>query len=255
MKKVLINITVVLGAALMVWVLASAVNRTMSTKSEMIKYKLLGEVSSHSLIHEDDLRVIMDRNFNDLLIGAYVSDVDVKAIEQRFMEEPYLEKVDVYLDAKGILHIEVTPREAMFRVMMKNGKSYFIDRNGVAFPLSRHYTPRVPVVTGHIPVYQAQLVEKDSSILSDVYELVSHISKDKFLKAQIEELYVNPDGLIEMIPKVGNHRIIYGKHSSGDMADRLENLKIFYRDGLSSEGWNKYSSINIEYKGQVVCSK
>lgn len=255
MQKILINISLIAGAIAVVWVLASAVDRTMSTKSEMIKYTIAGESSSRSLVSEDDLKVIMDRDFNDLLVGASVSEVDVKAIENRLMEEPYLEKTDVYLDAKGILHIDVRPREAMFRVMTSKGKSYFIDKNGISFPLSRHYTPRVQIVTGYVSEYKGALVEESDSVLKQIFEIMSYITKDKFLNAQIEELYVRQDGLIELIPKVGNHRIIYGKHSSDDMVDRLENLKIFYRDGLPFEGWNKYSSINIEYKGQVVCSK
>ena len=35
--------------------------------------------------------------------------------------------------------------------------------------------------------------------------------------------------------------------------DRL--VMIFYQNGLNKVGWNIYSTINLEYKNQVVCTK
>ena len=36
----------------------------------------------------------------------------------------------------------------------------------------------------------------------------------------------------------------------------IKKLKTFYTEGLNkTDGWNKYSTINIKYKNQVVCTK
>ncbi len=32
-------------------------------------------------------------------------------------------------------------------------------------------------------------------------------------------------------------------------------LKIFYKEALPYEGWNKYSGVSLQYDGQVVCKK
>ena len=38
--------------------------------------------------------------------------------------------------------------------------------------------------------------------------------------------------------------------------EKFEKLKMFYTEGLNkTDGWNKYSTINIKYKNQVVCTK
>jgi cell division protein FtsQ len=67
-------------------------------------------------------------------------------------------------------------------------------------------------------------------------------------------LYINTDKEIELYPAVGGHKIIFGK--GDDIEEKFEKLKVFYREGLNSiDSWNKYSSINLKYKSQVVCIK
>lgn len=256
LRNLLIKLGLVLLLVATVWALIAAVDRTMSSRAETIVYNLKGDKDSKSMVSEDDLRVIMDREFNDLLVGTELSEVNIQSIEERLTMEPYLAEVDVYVDAKGILNIEARPRVALMRVMHLDGRSYFIDVNGIMFPVSRHYTPRVHVITGKVPVYQKPLMEEDSAhAMKQIFDLINYLKTDEFLDAQIEEVHIRMDGNIELVPKVGSHRIIYGRHDAKDMADRFENLKVFYQEGLPYEGWNKYSSINIEYKGQVVCSK
>jgi len=58
---------------------------------------------------------------------------------------------------------------------------------------------------------------------------------------------------MELIPKVGNHLIIFGDTSQ--MSQKFENLILFYRKGLTKVGWDKYNIINLKFKNQVVCSK
>ena len=79
------------------------------------------------------------------------------------------------------------------------------------------------------------------------------ITHDKFLKAQIDQVYVTEGGEFELIPRIGNHVILLGK--AVDLDDKFRKLYAFYKLGLNKIGWNKYNIINIKYKNQVVCSK
>jgi cell division protein FtsQ len=36
---------------------------------------------------------------------------------------------------------------------------------------------------------------------------------------------------------------------------KLTRLEKFYRYGLSQAGWNKYSSINLEFDNQIICKR
>jgi cell division protein FtsQ len=91
------------------------------------------------------------------------------------------------------------------------------------------------------------------SMLTNLYKLTMYIIHDDFLKAQIDQVFVNNAGEFELVPRVGSHVIIFGK--AEDMDAKFRKLVAFYKFGLNKIGWNKYTIINIKYKNQVLCSK
>ena len=60
-------------------------------------------------------------------------------------------------------------------------------------------------------------------------------------------------GEFTLIPKIGDQKILLGKVM--DAGQKLERLKIFYREGMPYEGWRKYKTIDVRFAGQVVCKK
>jgi len=120
-------------------------------------------------------------------------------------------------------------------------------------PVSALFTARVPVATGNIfetPEAGDSLV---SAVGKQLYEIATYVDKDAFWKAQIEQIFVTAESELLLIPKIGDHTIVFG--SSENMTEKFDKLMVFYREGLSRVGWNKYSTINLKYKDQVVCTK
>ena len=76
---------------------------------------------------------------------------------------------------------------------------------------------------------------------------------DPFYSALVEQIYLSNVGEYILIPKVGQQKIILGPYE--EIEDKLERLKIFYKQGIPYEGWQKYKSINLKFKDQVVCKK
>ena len=89
--------------------------------------------------------------------------------------------------------------------------------------------------------------------MKDLFALANYIIADDFLEAMIEQIYVNKRREFVLIPKIGNQSIIFGKYL--DVEDKFFRLKTFYKKGMSREGWKKYHSIDLRFKGQVVCEK
>jgi cell division protein FtsQ len=89
--------------------------------------------------------------------------------------------------------------------------------------------------------------------IDDIFKMAEFIRTDPLWHAQIEQLYVNKELEIELIPRVGNHRIVVG--DVVDIKKKLDKLKVFYAKGLSNTGWNEYSVINLKFADQVVCKK
>ena len=92
-----------------------------------------------------------------------------------------------------------------------------------------------------------------NSILKDIYYLVNYINDDNFWSAQIDQIYVDSNDEIDLIPRVGNQTIHLG--TIENLKGKLRNLEAFYDKVLPEVGWNKYSVINLEFKDQIVCKK
>jgi cell division protein FtsQ len=133
-------------------------------------------------------------------------------------------------------------------------------------PLSEKYTANVIVANGNIlesyaTTYKASLnlITKDSTskknkTLQELYAMAKYISTDPFWKAQVQQIYVNEDRDMEIVPMVGNQKIIFGDTIAMD--EKFKKLLTFYQQGLNTTGWwNKYSTINLKFKNQIVCTK
>jgi cell division protein FtsQ len=254
-RKIARNLGFLVLAAASIWGFFAAMGEVMSRFSEQIVYDIVGCEDDKCMVAEDDIRTILDKDFNELLMGAKISEVDLKSIEVRLEAEPHIADADVYLDSRTRVNVKVTPREAALRVQDQLGQSYYIDVNGIKFPLSRRFTPRVVVASGHIKSFDKPLAELDSThTVRQLFDLWKILDTDLFLQAMVEQIVVRPDGDMVLIPKVGDHEVIFGKMDEM-AAERLDNLKIFYKEAYPQKGWTTYKQLNIKYKDQVIASK
>jgi len=118
----------------------------------------------------------------------------------------------------------------------------------------------VHIVEGNVSITSAMLSGVSvldtvikHSILKDLYQLVNYINDDKFWSAQIDQIYVDGNDEIDLIPRTGNQVVHLG--STENYEGKLRNLSAFYDKVLPEVGWNKYSVINLEFKDQIVCKR
>ena len=98
-----------------------------------------------------------------------------------------------------------------------------------------------PVATGHI----TSALGRES-----LYPFACFLRENDFWQAQIEQIYVDGNQNVELIPRVGDHRILMGPLTAYE--EKLDNLRCLYEQAFSQCGWNKYSTITLKYKDQVV---
>ena len=140
----------------------------------------------------------------------------------------------------------------MLKIINRYGESFYLDDEGIVMPLSKKHSAHVLIVSGNIS-HKLRDTVKNNSIVNKIYTLAKSITEDEFFKAQIEQIYINNKKEIELIPKVGNHIIIFGKIEN--TKEKLEKLKLFYTKGIKKTGWNNYKTINLKYRNQIVCTK
>ena len=207
----------------------------------------------HNLITGEDIVKKIDRSFGFPLEGTPLNNIDIERLERILEEDPFIQRADAYVDAGSVINIRVSQREPVLRIIDNNGLNYYLDKDGVQIPPLEHFTARVLVATGSIPPYVPNFLEREKHLLQDVFYLAEQIRGDDFLAPLIEQIYVSNRGEMSLAPKVGDQKILLGRYV--DMEEKLENLKIFYREGVPYEGWRKYKVYDLKYKGQVVAVK
>lgn len=199
------------------------------------------------------LHVIRSDGDEKKIPGTPLQSLNILALENRLESDRFIKKAKVFTDMNGSLNIHIDQREPILRILNARGESFYLDRTGVKMPESSLFTARVMVATGNIYEAGEPFDSLQSYIGQELLKIATYVDKDAFWKAQIEQIFVNAASEIVLIPKVGNHTIHFGNTS--DMETKFSKLMLFYREALNRLGWEKYSDIDVRYKGQIVCKK
>jgi cell division protein FtsQ len=194
------------------------------------------------------------------IAGKPVKEISTSAIESRLDVLKELKKAEVYTTIDGMVHIYVEQRNPIMRVIPDGGGDFFVDEEGIVVRRRNLYNPRLHIVEGNVTISSSMLNGVsilDSaikhSILKDIYPLVNYINDDKFWSAQIDQIYIDGNDEIDLIPRAGYNQIHLG--TVENYKGKLRNLEAFYDKVLPEVGWNKYSVINLEFKDQIVCKR
>jgi len=202
-------------------------------------------------INADDIRKILRSGAGSELKGQKISEIDLKKLEQLLRNNIWIRKAEMWFDNKNVLHVEVYEREPIARIFTNAGNSFYIDSTERKIPLSDRMSARVPVFTGFPDkkVYSA----KDSLLFTDVKNVAIYIKNDPFWMSQVAQVNVTTDRDFELSPVVGNHLIKLG--NGKDIEKKFNRLMIFYKQVLAQKGFDSYSTIDVQYTGQVVGTK
>ena len=213
-------------------------------------------------VEEDDIFSMVYHEM-DTILGRPIAAIEGERLEHKINNHPSVSNAEVYKTIDGVLRVEVFQRTPIVRIFSMNGESYYLDSTGKVMPPSDQFTSRVFVANGfirdpfnkvsHLNAKMLADTMKSKVMIDDIFKMAEFIRTDPLWHAQIEQLYVNKELEIELIPRVGNHRIVVG--DAIDIKKKLDKLKVFYKKGLSKTGWNEYSVINLKFANQVVCKK
>jgi len=185
------------------------------------------------------------------LVGQRMENINIHELEKKLRSNPFIEFASVYADMDGIINVEISQRQPILRVINQFDQDFYIDQHGLKIPLSANFTARVLVANGYIDELFANRVDTlHTALAADLFKTADYIRKDSLWDAQIAEIYVNPDHEIELIPRVGNNRILLGNADSLD--NKFHNLLTFYKKAIPQVGWDAYKTINLKYANQVV---
>jgi cell division protein FtsQ len=265
LKKVLITSIWISCAIVIVVMLGFVAKRQEEIKCKNISINI-DDAVGHDFIGNEELLELI--NSKGKVIGKPLGTINTSLLEKIILTNPFVNRSEVYSSIDGALHVDVWQRDPIVRVINMHDEQYYIDREGRFMPVSENYTPPVIVANGFIFNTYTELkvrgesAVKDTStsdsllvprIIDQVFVLAKFIEADSFWTANSEQIYVNEQQELELIPRIGNHRVLVG--DTTNLADKFKRLMVFYKEGLSKTGWNNYSLINLKFRNQVVCTK
>ncbi|HET8962944.1 MAG TPA: hypothetical protein VFM99_03555 [Chitinophagales bacterium] len=204
-------------------------------------------------LETSDIEEILHNTIDTSFTDQSIKYVDLSEMEFAIEQNPFVAKADLFIDMQGNLHVAITQKQPIARIINKNGVNYYIDKEGKKFPVSNKFTSRVIVINGNINEDLKNPELLTTPEMQNAFSLVNFIHKNDLWNAQIEQIYVNTLGEFELVPKLGDHIIQFG--SADNMKNKFDKLEVFYKKGLSYVGWEKYSTINLMYDSLVVCTK
>ena len=202
----------------------------------------MADSNTNRMVLPGEIQAFLQKN-KLVSTGMKWSEINLYDLEQHLTAENGIKHCQVYANINGNLFIELTQRSPLLRLETAKG-GYYMDESGTLFPMTPQRTAYIPVVSGSIPL-------EDKVWLARLYDFGLYLQKNRFWNAQIEQLYVHAPHNIEIIQRIGHQTIMLGDLNQFEY--KLQKLYSFYRTVSASEGWDKYSYIDIRYGDQIIC--
>lgn len=184
------------------------------------------------------------------IIGKTFDRINAAQLETEVEKNASVQRADIFEVVakdtgayKGILTVKVKYREPILRVITSK-ESYYLDETGHRFPVSNTSPAHVLVATGAI---------KEEFAKTELLPCIRFIAEDDFWSAQIEQVYVDDNGEVTLTPLIGAHLIELG--SVDNYQEKFRNMKAFYKEVLVKNNWNKYKTISLKFKNQVIAKR
>jgi cell division protein FtsQ len=217
-------------------------------------------IDGSKFIDEHMIAALAD-SATDMIVGKTLSEVDLGAIHKAIAANSSVKDARVYTTVDGRCIVQVQQRKPIARIFNRAGESYYLDSEGYTMEVSHLTAKKLPVFTGEIPdgMRTGSVLNNvpDSiawkSPLDEIYQFTQIVARDTFWSAQIEHVYINTGGEFEIIPRVGSQRVNVGYIYHLD--SKLKKLRAFYEYAALNDDIERFSAINAQYNGQVVCVK
>jgi len=240
-----------ISAGLMV-LLVSAVRKERTGVCKAVRVEFIDNKPFRMLDEMEIISTLWPDQKNGFPEGKKLVSVDLYALERQLERNPWIYSADLFFDQQHVLHINVQQRTPVARLFTPEGSSVYMDANFTLLPVKVNDVVSLPVFSNFY-ISPAGAKAQDSLVMQRIAGLSQFILADPFWMAQIEQVNINADYSFELVTQVGDQTIRLGTRS--DWSAMLDKLKIVYRHISNENGWTRYSTIDLQFKDQVVCVK
>lgn len=220
---------------------------------EDIEVVFIDEARESGFLETEDIKKVISEKLGYLPEGKTFGALSIADIEEAISHIPEVKNAEVSITENRKVKIEMEMRNALGLVFPVTDVPFYIDQYGVKIPVSKTFTPDVPLVSGRI-----WEKAKSGDTVSDLrvkalIPVLEFIYKNSFFNAQVSELVLNDKGEVSLYPEIGEVKIIFGKPDS--IENKFSKILLFYKKVLQNVGWDAYSFINVTYAGQIIAER
>lgn len=216
---------------------------------------VIADSSINRFVSAADIKKYLDKEYGTYL-GKSLDSIDLVKVERIIDGRSAVHKAQAYTTRDGKLNISVTQRTPIVR-FQKNDGGFYADAEGFLFPLQSSYSSRVQVVDGEIPLkansgYKGELTdENEKEWLMKILDVVNYMEGSKVWKDKIVQITVHDQGELMLIPRKGNEKFLFGQPDN--ISEKFRKMEMYYRSILPEKGSNAYTTVNVEFNGQIIC--
>lgn len=196
-----------------------------------------------SFVSESEVRQSL-RTAKLKLVGTDFDSINTLEITRLLEKNKLVRKAHCYHTPDSCLRIDVEQRTPILRIKSISIGDCYIDDENMLMPVQSVVPMQIPLATGFI---SKEIAEKE------LFNIAEFLQDNRFWRQEITQIYVNTNGDIELIPRIGQHTILIG--DSKNLETKMKHVKTFYEKVLSRKGWNFYKVINVKFENQVVGEK
>lgn len=242
MKKILI---IFASLAIIGYLVFSAIYFGKSSENEVCNTfdVVVKDSANIQFVHQKDIEDLLKRK-KIYPVGKTMNEINTLEILDTILTNKLVKTANVYTTQGGRVVANIYQREPVLRVISDTKGSFYIDNNRERMPVTTNFTVYVPIATGAIDEEFAQ---------TQLYDFVEFLNNNPEWNALVDQIVVKPNKDVDLIPRVGDFKIAFGKLDNYE--DKFSKLSTFIEKGLNVVGWNRYSEISLKYDNQVVCTR
>lgn len=205
---------------------------------ENVEIQFVGDQNLY-MTHETVNKLLI-QNYGDLT-NLPKENIVLNTIEKAIEANEMVKKAQVFLTVNGNLIAKVAQRRPIARV--EGSAKFYLDEDGKRMPFSRHYSARVPLITGEI--------NEDS--LKEVYKILTYSNTDEFLVKNIIGVHITEQQ--KYLLKFRMEDFVVDLGNVENLEKKFSNFRAFYVKANKDKSLNDYHTVSLAFNNQVVCTK
>lgn len=199
-------------------------------------------------------------NICDTVNNTEIAMIPLDSVRNYLKTIPWAVSTEADLSLENNLVVNVVECQPIMRVFNKNGKSVYIDADGIIYPTSNDCVRHLPIGNGNLDfpvvtntsssVYDEKYKNTD---LWEVYSVMKSVLDNSYTNCCVKQVYRGKNGDYELAMNNVNQKVILGLPENVDL--KLKNLQYFFEKMQGNPDLELYCKVNFNFENQVVCTK